>query len=690
MRTGSCRSTASPRSCTAGRPRSARSRRCTARSRSCGCSWSRGARPARPGRSSRRARPATGSAWHRTRSTSSSVERLADDAGSALASGDAEAAVARYREALAQWRGAPLADLAFEPFARPVIERLSDLRLTIAERCLGAELELGRGAELVAELEQLVLDNPLNERLRGQLMIALYRAGRQADALERFRTGRAALVEAFGLEPTPALKELERRVLQQDPSLDAPGRAPVAAPQDAVRTVLLAAWDDAALDRLVAVGTPTRRARPPRAAGHAARRARGAARRPPSRPRAPARDDLGRAGRDGPGRRLRLALRGRRHGASGADARGRRDGGRCRPGPRAGRPGTRRDRPPARALAVRRRAAHRDRRRRPSRAGSPCCSAGATTTGPQPSSGPGWPPGPGFRCGWSARGARGATVPATPAGSSRRRPSPSSGSSAWRRIPSSRTRGPAAWWRPQGTSGAVVRRALAPMATGGARGDAASAHRDRHADADRAPGRAPRRPRAPRPADQVHVEPGRRPGDRQPRQRAPRSTDLERALGDPAPDALREELRLHAGRVDRDGCGVAHEGRLEPGGRRAPSRGREGPGRSPCAVAGRRSASSRSPCTCRRAGARRTGPGRDWGRSATRAACPPRRRAGARGRSGTRATGRSARRSRSGRGSRGRSWRCGRRWGRRIRRGAPYACRAPASRRAVVRSGSFG
>ena len=76
-------------------------------------------------------------------------------------------------------------------------------------------------------------------------MVALYRAGRQADALERFREGRAALVEAFGLEPTPALKELERRVLQQDPSLDAPGRAPVAATQDAVRTVLLAAWDGA-------------------------------------------------------------------------------------------------------------------------------------------------------------------------------------------------------------------------------------------------------------------------------------------------------------------------------------------------------------------------------------------------------------------------------------------------------------
>ena len=182
------------------------------------------------------------------------VERLADDAGSARTSGDAEAAVRLYRQALAQWRGAPLADLAFEPFARPVIERLSDLRLTIVERCLGAELELGRGAELVAELEQLVLDNPLHEGLRGQLMVALYRAGRQADALARFREGRTALVEAFGLEPTPALKELERRVLRQDPGLAAAGR-PGAAPEGAVRTVLLAAWDGAALDRLVAAGS---------------------------------------------------------------------------------------------------------------------------------------------------------------------------------------------------------------------------------------------------------------------------------------------------------------------------------------------------------------------------------------------------------------------------------------------------
>ena len=181
-------------------------------------------------------------------------ERRAEAAGSALAAGDAEQAVRLYRDALAVWRGEPLADLVFEPFARPVVERLSDLRLAVTEQCLEAELELGRGAGLVPELEQLVTEHPLNERLRGQLMVALYRAGRQPEALEQFRAGRAALVEAFGLEPTPALKELEARILQQDPALAGPSHPRLApAPRDR-RTVLLAARDGAELDGLVRIG----------------------------------------------------------------------------------------------------------------------------------------------------------------------------------------------------------------------------------------------------------------------------------------------------------------------------------------------------------------------------------------------------------------------------------------------------
>lgn len=181
-------------------------------------------------------------------------ERRAEAAGSALAVGDAESAVRLYREALAVWRGEPLADLLFEPFARPVVARLSELRLAVTEKCLEAELELGRGAVLVPELEHLVTAHPLNERLRGQLMVALYRAGRQPEALEQFRAGRDAMVEAFGLEPTPALKELEARILLQDPALDGPSRPRLAPAREDRRTVLLAARNDAELDVLITVG----------------------------------------------------------------------------------------------------------------------------------------------------------------------------------------------------------------------------------------------------------------------------------------------------------------------------------------------------------------------------------------------------------------------------------------------------
>ena len=181
-------------------------------------------------------------------------ERRAEAADSALAAEGAESAIRLYRHALALWRAEPLADLAFESFARPAIERLMELRLAVTERCLDAELELGGGAELVPELERLVKEHPLNERLRGLLMVALYRAGRQPEALEVFRAARTVLVEAFGLEPTPALKELEARVLRQDPALDGASPARAAPVREDRRTVLIAARDGAELDRLVAAG----------------------------------------------------------------------------------------------------------------------------------------------------------------------------------------------------------------------------------------------------------------------------------------------------------------------------------------------------------------------------------------------------------------------------------------------------
>jgi predicted ATPase/DNA-binding SARP family transcriptional activator len=145
-------------------------------------------------------------------------ERLLEEARAA----DAGTAARLLRDALALWRGPPLADLAFEPFAHAEIARLEELRLAALEDRVEADLALGRDAELVAELERLVAQHPLRERLRGQLMLALYRCERQAEALEAFRAARRALVEELGIEPGPALQQLQRRVLEQDPSLAPP------------------------------------------------------------------------------------------------------------------------------------------------------------------------------------------------------------------------------------------------------------------------------------------------------------------------------------------------------------------------------------------------------------------------------------------------------------------------------------
>jgi DNA-binding SARP family transcriptional activator len=151
-------------------------------------------------------------------------ERLSEDAGLALDRGEADVAADLLRQALALWRGAPLADLAYEPFAQSAVERLGEIRLAALERRIDADLALGRHGALIGELEQLVFDHPFRERLRAQLMLALYRSGRQAEALEVYRKTRAALVEEFGIEPSPALQELERALLSQDPSLELQAR----------------------------------------------------------------------------------------------------------------------------------------------------------------------------------------------------------------------------------------------------------------------------------------------------------------------------------------------------------------------------------------------------------------------------------------------------------------------------------
>ncbi|HEU6444934.1 MAG TPA: AfsR/SARP family transcriptional regulator, partial [Gaiellaceae bacterium] len=115
----------------------------------------------------------------------------------------------QLREALALWRGPPLADLAYEPFASPEAVRLEELRLSALEDEIDAELALGAGPELVEKIEPLVAANPFRERFPAQLMLALYRAGRQADALELYQQTRRRLVDELGIEPGNALRELQ-------------------------------------------------------------------------------------------------------------------------------------------------------------------------------------------------------------------------------------------------------------------------------------------------------------------------------------------------------------------------------------------------------------------------------------------------------------------------------------------------
>src|SRR5439155_7680703 len=155
------------------------------------------------------------------------------------------------REALGLWRGAPLADLAYEPFARPAVERLEEIRLAALEQRIEAELGLGLHSQLTAELEQLVNEHPLSERFRAQLMLALSRSGRQAEALEVYRQTREKLVQEFGIEPTAALRRLEHAILTQDRSLDLTEPAgPVAEPP---RAVLVLPAEDERIDRVLTV-----------------------------------------------------------------------------------------------------------------------------------------------------------------------------------------------------------------------------------------------------------------------------------------------------------------------------------------------------------------------------------------------------------------------------------------------------
>jgi DNA-binding SARP family transcriptional activator len=136
---------------------------------------------------------------------------------------------AKLAHALKLWRGPALADIANEPGLQSEIARLDELRLTTQERRIDADLEAGRNSELVGEIEALIAAHPLREHLRWQLILALYRAGRQAEALEIYRETRRVLSEELGLEPSPELRELEKAILRQDPTIAPVAQTPRAA-----------------------------------------------------------------------------------------------------------------------------------------------------------------------------------------------------------------------------------------------------------------------------------------------------------------------------------------------------------------------------------------------------------------------------------------------------------------------------
>ena len=150
-------------------------------------------------------------------------ERLTAEARERAQSGSLERAARLYREALALWRGPALADVDFESVGRHDVQQLTEARVAALIDWIDCELALGRHEQVIGELERLVVEHPFSERLLGQLMLALYRAGRQADALARYRESRRMLAEDLGLEPSVALQRLERGILNQDPALEVPG-----------------------------------------------------------------------------------------------------------------------------------------------------------------------------------------------------------------------------------------------------------------------------------------------------------------------------------------------------------------------------------------------------------------------------------------------------------------------------------
>jgi DNA-binding SARP family transcriptional activator len=186
-------------------------------------------------------------------------EVLADEAARARAAGDLPAAAELLRSALALWRGDALTDLAYETFAQVAIARLEEMRLAALERRIEADLELGRHAELAGELEDLVAGHPLRERLQGLRILALYRSGRQVEALDAYHRAREVLVRDLGLEPSPALQELQRAILRHDPSLELAPAEPLRNASGYDGSILLLDLKGGACERLLVLAEPLAR-----------------------------------------------------------------------------------------------------------------------------------------------------------------------------------------------------------------------------------------------------------------------------------------------------------------------------------------------------------------------------------------------------------------------------------------------
>lgn len=181
-------------------------------------------------------------------------ERLAEDGSRALVDGRPAESADLLERALAEWRGPALADLDGQPFLQAVSARLEELRLLATERRMEAALAGGGHADVLHEVDALVHAHPLRERPRWLQMLALYRSGRQAEALEAYRTARATLVEELGIEPGPALQELERAILRQDPALGGSTTPPGGSLEhDGLRSILVAALAAESLAGLVSL-----------------------------------------------------------------------------------------------------------------------------------------------------------------------------------------------------------------------------------------------------------------------------------------------------------------------------------------------------------------------------------------------------------------------------------------------------